>query len=276
LSRSPLDGGVVVVTGASSGIGREIARKLVHRARAIVLVARRRERLDELKADLLKERADLVVHIEQRDLGSVAVLPAMVESIVKAVGEIDVLVNNAGLGDMGVFDMADPVKTEGMITVNVTTLTLLTRAVLPGMIARKHGGILNISSSFGLEFLPGFASYIGTKHYVTGFTEGLRADCAGTGVVISQVCPGPVATEFEEVAGNFTGLKVPSFIEISAEHCARAAINGFTKGRALIIPGFVMRLVMYSSGMTPRFVRRWFAALLGRRVRKMQLAAPPR
>ncbi|MDB4995319.1 MAG: short-chain dehydrogenase [Myxococcaceae bacterium] len=276
MSKSPLDGGVVVITGASSGIGREMARKLVHRARAIVLVARRRERLDELKADLLKERADLIVHIEQRDLGNVAGLPAMVESIVKAVGDIDVLVNNAGLGDMGVFDMADPVKTEGMITVNVTTLTLLTRAVLPGMIARKRGGILNISSSFGLEFLPGFASYIGTKHYVTGFTEGLRADCAGTGVVISQVCPGPVATEFEEVAGNFTGMKVPSLIEISAEHCARAAINGFTKGRALIIPGFVMRLVMYSTGMTPRFIRRWFAALLGARVRKMQLAAPPR
>ncbi len=276
MRKSPLDGGVVVITGASSGIGREMARKLVHRARAIVLVARRRDRLDELKAELLKERGDLVVHVEQRDLGIVATLPAMVESIVKAVGEIDVLVNNAGLSEMGVFDMADPVKTEGIITVNVTSLTLLTRLVLPGMVARKHGGILNISSSFGLHFLPGFASYIGTKHYVTGFTEGLRADCAGTGVVISQVCPGPVATEFEEVAGNFTGMKVPGFVEISAEHCARAAINGFTKGRALIIPGFVMRVILYSSGMTPRFVRRWFAALLGPRVRKMQLAAPPR
>jgi short-subunit dehydrogenase len=273
VSKSPLDGGVVVITGASSGIGREIARKLVHRARAIVLVARRRERMDELKADLLKERADLKVHIEVRDLGNVASLPALVTSIEEAVGDIDVLVNNAGLGDMGVFDMADPVKTEGMITLNVTTLTLLTRAVLPGMIARKRGGILNISSSFGLQFLPGFAAYIGSKHYVTGFTEGLRADCAGTGVVISQVCPGPVATEFEEVAGNFTGLKVPAFIEISAEHCARASVNGFTKGRALIIPGFVMRLVMYGSGMTPRFLRRWFAALLGPRVRKMQLGA---
>lgn len=270
---SPLDGGIVVITGASSGIGREIARKLVHRARAIVLVARRRERLDELKTELVAQRSDLVVHVETRDLGQVSILADMVASIEKAVGPIDVLVNNAGLGDMGVFDMADPVKTEAMIMLNVTSLTLLTRMVLPAMIARKRGGILNISSSFGLHFLPGFAAYIGTKFYVTGFTEALRADCVGTGVVVSQVCPGPVATEFEENAGNFTAHKVPAFIEITAEHCARAAVNGFTKGRALIIPGGVMRLLMFVSSTSPRFVRRWFAALLGPRLRKMQVEA---
>src|SRR6185369_4783177 len=124
-------------------------------------------------------------------------------------------------------------------------------AFLPGMVSRDRGGVLNVSSGFGLGVMPAFAAYIGTKHYVTGFTEGLYADLAGTRVTVTQVCPGPVATEFEDNVDNFTGMKPPAFIEITAEHCARAAVRGFDRRRAMIIPGFWMKLVMLSSDLTP-------------------------
>ncbi len=270
--RPPLDG-VVVVTGASSGIGREMAKLLAEEAKALVLVARRRARLEELATELRTKHPKLTVHIEERDLGQVSAILPMVESIKSTVGEIDVLVNNAGLGDISMFDLSDEKKAEGMITLNVTSLTLLTRAVIPGMVARKRGGILNVSSSFGLAFLPGFATYLGTKHYVTGFTEGLRADMRGTGVVVCQVCPGPVATEFEENAGNFTGQSVPGFVEISPERCARSAIGAFRRNKPLVIPGVVMRFLMLLNGLSPRPLRRFLAWLLAAMLRKRQLAA---
>jgi hypothetical protein len=141
------------------------------------------------------------------------------------------------------------------------------------MVARKSGGILNVSSGFGLGFLPGFAAYIGTKHFMTGFTEALHADLAGTGVVVTQVCPGPVATEFEQNIGNFTGKKVPSFLEISARRCARAAFHGFRRRRALVIPGLFITAVLWLARYSPRFLARLFATLLGPLVRKRQLRA---
>jgi len=185
--------------------------------------------------------------------------------------EIDVLVNNAGLGDMGLFERSSEDKTLGMLEVNVTAVLILTRAILPGMVERGHGGVLFISSGFGLGYLPSFSSYVGTKHFITGMANGLRAELSGTGVTVTQVCPGPVATEFEENAGNFTGQKVPGFIEITAEHCARAAVSGFEWNRAIVIPGLFMKFAMFLNGWTAGFVYRPIAALLGRIARKAQL-----
>jgi hypothetical protein len=181
-------------------------------------------------------------------------------------------VNNAGVGMMGSFERADAAKTSFMIDLNVTSLTLLTLAFLPGMVKRNKGGVLNISSGFGLGVTPLFAAYIATKHYVTGFTEGLCADLAGTNVVATQVCPGPVATEFEQAMGNPTGAKIPAFIEISAEHCARTAVRAFERGRALVVPGLVMKVVMLVNELSPRFMRRLFASILGRYARAKKLA----
>lgn len=270
---TPIDGGTCLVTGASSGIGREIARQLAPRAAALVLVARRRDRLDALKEELVRARPDLRVHVEVRDLADPSACAALVESVRAAVGHVDVLVNNAGVGDMGMFDLADAERTRRMIELNVTSLVMLTRAFVAGMVERGRGGILNVSSGFGIGFLPGFATYVGTKHFVTGFTEALRADLAGTGVVVTQVCPGPVATEFEENVGNFTGEKVPAFIEISADRCARAAIRGLDRRRAMVIPGLLIRAVLFLSDASPRFLRRLFANVVGRMLRKRQLAA---
>jgi uncharacterized protein len=270
---SAIDGGTVLVTGASSGIGLEIARQVAPRAKALILVARRVPRLEELKTELQKRHPDLRVEILPCDLSDREQTKRMPAELAARGLEVDVLVNNAGVGLMGMFDLADPDRVIAMIDLNVTSLTLLTRALLPGMVARGHGGILNISSGFGLGVLPSFAAYVATKHYVTGFTEALIADLAGTGVTVTQVCPGPVATEFDQQIGNWTGASAPKAVEISAEQCARASIRGFDRKRALVVPGFVIGLLLLANGMSPRFLRRALTSALGAAVRKKELAA---
>ena len=273
MGSSVIDGGTILVTGASSGIGMAIARLVAPRAKTIVLVARRVERLEELKRALVEQRSALRVEVIPCDLSSREEVAKLVAEIRERGLDIDVLVNNAGVGMMGMFEGADAAKTTFMIDLNVTSLTLLTLAFLPRMVERSSGGVINISSGFGLGVTPMFAAYLATKHYVTGFTEGLCADLAGTGVVVTQVCPGPVRTEFEQSMGNASGAKVPGFIEISAEHCARAAVGAFERGRAMVVPGITMKIVMLINAISPRFVRRAFARLLGRYVRKKQLAS---
>ncbi len=274
MGSSAIEGGTILVTGASSGIGMAIARLVAPRAKTIVLVARRVERLEELKRALVAARPALKVEVVPCDLASRDDVARLVTEVGARGLDVDVLVNNAGVGMMGLFEKADATKTAFMIDLNVTSLSLLTLAFLPGMVKRDRGGVLNISSSFGLGVTPMFAAYLATKHYVTGFTEGLCADLAGTNVVATQVCPGPVKTEFEQTMGNETGAKVPAFIEISAEHCARAAVGAFEHGRAMVIPGIVMKIVMFINGVSPRFMRRLFAGLLGRYARRKQLASP--
>jgi short-subunit dehydrogenase len=272
---SPFDGGVVLITGASSGIGRALALQIAHRARAIALVARRKDRLEELKSELLTRNPSLRVAVSAADITKPEAREAMIAAVEAEVGPVDVLVNNAGFGDLGVFDRADWEKNERMIALNVTALTHLTHRVVRGMVARGRGGILNVSSGWGLTFGPGLSVYIGTKHFVTGFTEGLRLDLAGTGVRVTQVCPGPVATEFNDTVGNFTGMSPPGLVEISAERCARAAIRGLDRGRALVVPGLLIRLILFLGTKTPRFILRLFYAPVARLLRKKQLSLPP-
>lgn len=270
---SAIDGGTVLITGASSGIGMEIARQVAGRAKCLVLVARRIAKLDELAADLKKTHPSLKVETIACDLGNreaTKKLPSDVEARGLAV---DVLVNNAGVGLMGAFDRNDPDRLVAMIDLNVTSLTLLTRAFLPPMVANKKGGVINISSGFGLSVMPSFAAYCATKHYVTGLTEALVSDLAGTGVVVTQVLPGPVATEFESHVGNFTGQEAPKFVEITAEHCARSTIRGFDRGRAMVVPGVIITLLLWINALSPRFMRRVFAGILGRAARKKEMAA---
>jgi hypothetical protein len=271
---SPFDGGVVLITGASSGIGRALALQVAHRARAIALVARRKDRLEELKSELLTLNPSLRVVVSAADITKPEARDAMLAAVEAEVGPVDVLVNNAGFGDLGVFDRADWEKNERMIALNVTALTHLTHRVVRGMVARGRGGILNVSSGWGLTFGPGLSVYIGTKHFVTGFTEGLRLDLAGTGVRVTQVCPGPVATEFNDTVGNFTGMSPPGLVEISAERCARAAIRGLDRGRALVVPGLLIRFILFLGTKTPRFILRLFYAPVARLLRKKQLSLP--
>jgi short-subunit dehydrogenase len=274
MPRPPLDG-TILITGASSGIGRELARQGAGRARAVVLVARRAERLAELRAELLIRRPELVVSVQPCDLSDRASIDGMVAAAEREAGPIDVLVNNAGLGDMGFFDLSAWDKHQQMIATNITALTYLTHRLLPAMRARGRGGVLNVSSGFGLEFMPAFAVYAATKHYVTALTEALRCELAGSGVVMSQLCPGPVRTEFEEVAGNFTGKRPPT--EMTAEDCARIGLRGFARGRALIVPGLLIKLALLVGALTPRWLKRWLYGIVAPRMRaalERALAAP--
>ncbi len=207
-ARPPLDG-TILITGASSGIGRELARQLAGRARVLVLVARRQPRLEALRDEITLRHTGLRVYVEPCDLTNLDDLRAMLGRVEERAGPVDVLVNNAGFGDSALFEGADWNKLAPMIDLNVVAVTALTHALVPGMVARGRGGVLNIGSGFGLTVMPGYAAYAATKHYVTGLSEGLRMELAGTGVAVTHACPGPVRTEFESIAGNPAGRSVP-------------------------------------------------------------------
>jgi short-subunit dehydrogenase len=269
--KPPIDGSVTLITGASSGIGVELARRLAPRVRKLVLVARRRDRLDDLARELTSAHAGLEVAVDSCDLADRNGLTRLADRLV-AEGGVDILVNNAGLGDFGMFDRAGWAKYEQIIEVNVRALTYLTHRLVPQMVDKRRGGVLNISSGFGLAFLPGFSVYLASKHFVSGFSEALRLDVAPMGVVVTQVCPGPVATEFEQIAGNYTGIR-PTLVEISAERCARSALRAFDRGRALVIPGIGIGFVMSLSALTPRFLKRMVLAPGAAWLRERQLTS---
>ena len=259
--------GHILITGASSGIGAALATQLASSAQSLILVARRKGRLEALAESCRQLNADLRVYVKPCDLSNPEAIQSLVDDLQTEAIPVSALINNAGLGQIGLFEDLDPVQLERMLMVNVVGLTILTRALLPSILNAK-GGILNVSSGFGLTWMPFFSAYVGTKHYVSAFNASLRAELAGTGVVVSQLCPGPVATEFESVAGNPLGASPPSFIELSAEQCARAALKGFARGRELIIPGLLAGLSIQLGRLSPRFVLRILYGILGRSMRK--------
>lgn len=268
---SPITG-IIIVTGASSGIGTEFARQLAGRAEVLVLVARRKARLDALADELREAHPNLTVAVSPCDLSESENARTLVAEVVTRFGRIDVLINNAGMGDIGPLATADPEKIDRMLGVNVVGFTAMARAVVPAMVARKRGAILNVSSGFGLVTMPMFSAYVATKHYVHGFTESLRAELGRYDISVSELCPGPVATEFEAVAENPFGLSTPGFMEISAEHCARVAIRGLERDKALIIPGWGAWLMINLGRWTPAPIYRLFNRLTARAMHK-RLAA---
>jgi len=248
-----IDGCNALITGASAGIGREFARQLAGRARSMILIARREEQLLELNHELQQQHENLRVHIRKADLSNLAQLKELMESLDREQVEIDLLVNNAGLGDAGLFATSDPTRNEQMLLVNVVALTSLTRHLLPHMIAKRHGGILNVSSSAGFLPIPGDGVYAATKAYVTSFSEALRAELRGTGVSVCALCPGPVQTEFQEVARR-QGVQPrlgPKFVVVPVEQVVRDALAALESDRPLVIPGFAMKFVMFLSRLMP-------------------------
>src|SRR5436190_9905818 len=203
-----LDGCSALITGASAGIGREFARQLASRAKLLVLVARRRDRLEELRGELLAKNPALHVEIRDADLSSVGQTMGLAESLANE--QIDLLINNAGLGDHGFFATADQTRVNAQVQVNVLALTALTRALLPRMIVQKRGAILNVSSSAGFLPLPNIAVYAATKAYVTSFSEAIRAETRDYGISVTTLCPGPVHTEFAEIADRQPGQEQKS------------------------------------------------------------------
>jgi short-subunit dehydrogenase len=256
-----LDDCSALITVASAGIGREFARQLADRCGSMILVARRDERLIELADQLQREHPKLVVYIRKVDLADLGQLQAFLEWLVCEKLEVNLLINNAGLGDSGPFAESDPDRNKEMTLVNVATLTLVTRHLLPQMVAKQRGAILNVSSSAGFLPIPGFAVYAATKAYVTSFSEALRAELRGTGVSVCALCPGPVVTEFQQVAKR-EGVQPdigPKFLVVTVEQVVRDALAALEADRPLIIPGFAMKLLMLLARLMPMPVLRWVA-----------------
>jgi len=260
-----LDECSALITGASAGIGQEFARHLGSRARRLVLVARRQERLDQLRDELIAAHPRIEIHTRVVDLSDTRQLNALTDWVSTQGIDIELLINNAGLGDLGPVADADPQKLEQIMLVNMNALTLLTRAMIPGMIARNKGAILNVSSSAGFLPIAGFAVYAASKAYVTSFSEALRAELRDTNVTVSALCPGPVHTEFTAVAHRPRAdhFPAPEFVHVSAEHAARAGLAAIEQDRPIAIPGAVMKIAMALTRLTPmpilRFVSRFSA-----------------
>jgi short-subunit dehydrogenase len=248
-----LDDCNALITGASAGIGREFARQLAGRARSMILVARREDRLAELRDELQEQHPNLAVQIRQVDLADPAQLQELMEWFDRENINVDLLINNAGLGDSGPFATSDPIRNEQMTLVNVVALTSLIRCVLPQMIAKRRGGILNVSSSAGFLPMPGSAVYAATKAYVTSFSEALRAELHGTGVSVCALCPGPVRTEFQQVAKRTNGRPEigPEFLVVPLKRVVQDAINGLEADKPIVIPGFAMKLAMLLTRLMP-------------------------
>lgn len=253
-----LDNCSALITGASAGIGRECARQLASRARTLVLAARREQRLIELRDELRNRNPRLNVHSRVVDLCDKSQIDELIRWLEQNKIDIDFLVNNAGLGDVGPFTASPPQRNAEMLQVNIVALTMLTRALLPQMNSRKRGAILNVSSSAGFLPIPEFNVYAATKAYVNSFTESLRAELRDSGISVTALCPGPVHTEFGDVAARVGNQPTsgPELTYVPVEQVVRDALKAIESSKPLVIPGFVMKLGMFLVRITPMSILR--------------------
>ena len=233
----------VVITGASSGIGMALAPLFAARGYELILTARRIEHLQRLAEDLRKVYG-ATVHVIQMDIAQPYTGEILWRAISAITPDISVLVNNAGAGDAGDFSDESPEDIERMIQLNVSSLTLLTRFVLPGMLARKRGRILNVSSLAGFQpGGPGMAVYYATKGYVLSFSRGIRRELRGSGVSVTALCPGPTATGFEAAAGAQQTRLFHWNRPMTASEVAQAGYAGMQRGMAVVVPGLRNKLL---------------------------------
>lgn len=254
-----------LVTGASSGIGAAFARRLARDGRDLILVARSLERLEEL-AEQLRARHGHTVTVISADLTQPPDL-RMVEERVASDAGLDLLVNNAGFGTIGEFLKLDPDREEEEVRLNVIALQRLTRAALPGMVERKRGAIINVSSMAGLQPGPCNATYSATKAFVNSFTEALHEELRGTGVQVQALCPGFTRTEFQQRAGIDTS-DLPSFAWMTAEAVVDASLAGLGRGDVVLVPGFGNRVLATVAVNAPRPLVRRILGIAGKRIAK--------
>jgi short-subunit dehydrogenase len=243
-----------LVTGASSGIGAAIARQLAARGLGVTVVARRRDKLAELAADLTSRfgvRAEAVV-ADLTDEASRAALPAEVES--RGLG-VNVLVNNAGLTTMGPVFRADPARELAMVRTDVEAVVHLCTIFLPDMVERRSGCVLNVASTAAFQPLPGQAAYGASKAFVLSYTHSLRGELRPTGVTATTLCPGPVETGFAEVAGMTDAEaadSLPKLMWVPADEVARQAVTGMDANKAVVVPGLPNRMASAVGWLSPR------------------------
>ncbi|WP_082652035.1 SDR family NAD(P)-dependent oxidoreductase [Gorillibacterium timonense] len=250
-------GQTVLVTGASSGIGLEMAKLFARDGYRLVLVSRNRAALDRLAKGLRQEhQAD--VFVAEADLSIPAAVKELIQTLEDQNINIDVLVNNAGSGRSGLFQDIPWQEDEQVIQLNMASLTQLTKAVLPHMREKRAGGILNVASTGAYQPGPFTAVYYASKAYVLSFTQALRHELKPDGIQVSAFCPGATRTAFSERAGK---RDQPG--AMSAEQAARIGYSGFHKGKAVIVPGLTNKMAVAMSCALP-------GPLLARLVAKLQ------
>jgi short-subunit dehydrogenase len=244
------DEGAVVVTGASSGIGEQIAREFARRGYRLVLVARRADRLRDLAEELGGLAHVLPADLSNRD--DRATLPDQVA----ALGVVaDVLINNAGLTTLGPVAESNPQTQLKLVEVDVAAVVDLCCRFLPGMVKRGRGAVLNVASVGAFGPVPGQASYGAAKAFVLSYTQAMREELRGTGVTAATLCPGPVKTGFGEAAGipdEEAEKSLPKFMWEGVDAVAQAAVDGLASGKGVIIPGAANRIAAVFNHHLPR------------------------
>lgn len=241
----------VLITGASSGIGLELARLFAKDKSSLVLVARRGDRLSQIAADLSMEFGISIKTIAA-DLTRPEAPGGILEELKQAGIVIEILVNNAGFGQYGTFADVDWKESLGQIQLNITALTYLTKLFLPSMLGRRSGRIMNVASTAGFQAGPGMAVYYATKAYVISFSEALAHELKGTGVKVTCFCPGPTDTDFKSRAQIEHSRLFKQVGPMDAGTVARDGYIALMQGRTLAISGFRNWLVAESVRFAPR------------------------
>ena len=261
----PSDSSAALVTGASSGIGAAIARELAGRGHNLILVARRAERLAELAAEL-SAAAGVRAEYVAADLAEDAERDRLATEVERLGLAVEVLVNCAGFGGVGDLHRDDRERMVSMVRLNCDALLDLQARYAPPMAARGRGAIVNLASTAAFQPMPGNATYAATKAFVLSLGEATNAELSGAGVTVTTVCPGPVKTEFADVAGiGDSEERVPGFVWTPVEDVARAAVEGAERGRRVVVPGLLNRAGAISGQHAPRALALPLAKLIWRR-----------
>jgi short-subunit dehydrogenase len=252
---APTEHSTALVTGASSGIGAALARQLAARGHHITLVARRRVRLDELAARIREEHgvgADVV----PCDLADRLARAELVDEVRRRGRWVSVLVNNAGFATGGDFSAIDTEREVEQVRVLVEAVVDLTSSFLPDMVDRGEGAVLNVASTAGFQPLPWSAGYSAAKAHTLAFSEALNHEVAGRGVTVTALCPGPVKTEFWQVAGDQPIKKtMPRPMWLATDAVAAAGRRGLDRGRRLVVPGGLVRMSGIGARWTPHLIQ---------------------
>ena len=225
-----------LVTGASSGIGREIARALAARGHGVTLVARRADRLEELATEL-RDKHGIRAEVVPADLADQEACDGIVKEIEERGLTVDVLVNNAGFGVYSAFSASDRKREFEQLAVLIGAVVQLNALYLPQMLSRGRGAIINVSSTSAFQPLPGNGTYAASKSFVLLHSEALHHEVKGTGVTVTAVCPGPVKTEFQETSEPQFSDRMPKFVWATAERVAEDTLKAAERGKRMVIPG---------------------------------------
>ena len=232
----PAADSTALVTGASSGIGLEFARQLAERGYGVTLVARRAERLEQL-AEELRAQHGVRVEVIPTDLGDQAATDRLIDEIAARGLNVEILVNNAGFGIYAPFAASDLQQEYAQLAVLIGAVVQLSGRVLPGMLERGRGTIINMSSTAGFQPLPGNANYAACKAFVLIHSEGLHDELSPQGITVTAVCPGPVRTEFQETSAPLFADRLPGFAWVGPERVARDGLRAAERGKRSVIPG---------------------------------------